>query len=216
MPLVSVIIRTEGKALNHINGLFAVAILAGTAAGAPSAAVRGDSATPAGSVAAVAPAEPLTLAASLGARILTVRVGDSIVATYAVSVGADGHPTPTGTFQIKKLIWNPRWVPPNEPWARGKTAKAPGDPDNPMRTVKIFFKEPDYYIHGTPAVESLGEAASKGCLRMDPHEVGDVARWVMEHGGEPRPPSWFERIRRLARREHIVRLNTPVTLTIEP
>lgn len=201
--------------MNHINGFFGAAVLAGALAGAPGDAVRADSTTKPDN-AATAPAAPLTLTASLGARILTVRMGDSVVSTYAVSIGADGHPTPTGTFAIKKLIWNPRWVPPRQPWAAGKTAKAPGDPDNPMQTVKIFFKEPDYYIHGTPAVASLGEAASKGCLRMDPQEIAGLARWVMEHGGEPRPPSWFERIRRLARREHIVRLSTPVTLTIEP
>src|SRR5688500_2033525 len=194
--------------MNHIYVLIAAATLAA----APAA-----TATPDSSAAPVAASSaPLTLHASIGARILTVRVGDSVAATYAVSVGADGHPTPTGTFSIRRLIWNPRWVPPKEPWARGKTAKEPGDPANPMQTVKIFFREPDYYIHGTTAVESLGEAASKGCLRMDPEEVAAVAKWVMEHGGEPRPPSWFERIRRLARREHIVRLNNPVTLTIEP
>lgn len=202
--------------MNHINSLFAAAILAVNGASSPADAMRADSALLADSVAVTAPAEPLRLSASLGARLLTVRTGDSVVATFPVAVGADGHPTPTGTFTIKRLIWNPRWVPPKQPWARGKTAKEPGDPTNPMQTVKIFFKEPDYYIHGTPAVESLGEAASKGCLRMDPEEVADVAKWVMEHGGEPRPPSWFERIRRLARREHIVHLNNPVTITIEP
>lgn len=198
--------------MNHIKGPFAVAVLA-AAGWAPTAAAGAPDSTVAAKPSAAA---PLTLAASLSARILTVKVGDSTVATYAVSVGAEGHPTPTGTFTIQRLIWNPRWVPPNQPWARGKTAKAPGDPTNPMQTVKIFFKEPDYYIHGTPAVESLGEAASKGCLRMDPQEVAEVGKWVMEHGGEPRPPSWFERVRRMARREHIVRLNTPVTITIEP
>jgi lipoprotein-anchoring transpeptidase ErfK/SrfK len=202
--------------MNHINSLFAAVLLLGTAAGAPPDTARADSTAKPDSVAVVPPVEPLTLSASLDARILTVRVGDSVAATYSVSVGADGHDTPTGTFRITKLIWNPRWVPPKQPWARGKTAKAPGDPDNPMQTVKIFFREPDYYIHGTPAVESLGEAASKGCLRMDPLEVADVAKWVMEHGGEPRPPSWFERIRRLARREHIVHLKNPVILTITP
>ena len=206
--------------MNYINSLLAAALLTFVSAPAArallqdSTAARPDSAAQA--VQAVQAALPLSLHASIGARILTVRMGDSVVATHAVAVGADGHATPTGTFQIKRLIWNPRWVPPKEPWARGKTAKEPGDPDNPMQTVKIFFREPDYYIHGTPAVESLGKAASKGCLRMDPREVADVARWVMEHGGEPRPPSWFERIRRLARREHIVHLKNPVTLTIDP
>ncbi|MEX0909029.1 MAG: L,D-transpeptidase [Gemmatimonadaceae bacterium] len=202
--------------MNHINSLLAAAILAGPAAGAPADTVRADSTVRPDSTAAAAPAAPLTLAASLDARILTVRMGDSVVATYSVAVGAGGYPTPTGTFSIRRLIWNPRWVPPKQPWARGKTGKAPGDPDNPMQTVKIFFKEPDYYIHGTPTLESLGEAASKGCLRMDPQEVAEVAKWIMEHGGEPRPPSWFERIRRLARREHIVHLKNPIILTITP
>lgn len=203
--------------MNHINSFFAAVILvAGSATGSPSA-FRADTAAKLDSIPVVAaPAVPLTLAASVSARMLTVRMGDSVVATYAVAVGAPEHPTPTGTFSIKRLIWNPRWVPPDQPWARGKTAKEPGDPANPMQTVKIFFQEPDYYIHGTPAVESLGAAASKGCLRMDPQEVAAVAKWVMEHGGEPRPPSWFERVRRMARREHIVRLASPVTLTIEP
>lgn len=200
--------------MKGINSLFAAALLSAASATGAAAAMPDSAARGADSGARTA--GPLSLHASIGARILTVRMGDSVVATYAVSVGADGHATPSGSFQIRKLIWNPRWIPPKEPWARGKTAKAPGDPDNPMQTVKIFFREPDYYIHGTPAVESLGEAASKGCLRMDPREVADVAKWVMEHGGEPRPPSWFERVRRLARREHIVHLNNPVTLTIEP
>ena len=200
--------------MNHINSLVAAVLLTFASTPATAAPLQDSTAVRADSTAQVA--LPLSLHASIGARILTVRMGDSVVATYAVAVGADGHATPTGTFQIRKLVWNPRWVPPKEPWARGKTAKEPGDPDNPMQTVKIFFREPDYYIHGTPAVESLGEATSKGCLRMDPREVADVARWVMEHGGEPRPPSWFERIRRLARREHIVYLKNPVTLTIDP
>jgi lipoprotein-anchoring transpeptidase ErfK/SrfK len=209
--------------MHYINGLWLAAALApacacgtGTTTSAPTLAPRPVAVARANPTAGPANAGPLSLAASISARILSVRLGDSVAETYAISVGADGHATPTGTFRIRKLVWNPRWVPPKEPWARGKTAKAPGDPDNPMQTVKIFFREPDYYIHGTPSVESLGEAASKGCLRMDPQEVAEVAKWVMEHGGEPRPPSWFERVRRLARREHIVHLKNPITLTITP
>ena len=131
--------------MNHINSLLTAAFFATVAAAASSpAALSADSVAGSDTALAVAAsAQPLTLAASITSRILTVRMGDSVVATYAVSVGADGHATPTGTFTIKKLIWNPRWVPPKQPWARGKTAKAPGDPDNPMQTVKIFFKEPD-------------------------------------------------------------------------
>ena len=66
-----------------------------------------------------------------------------------------------GRFIVRHIVWNPAWVPPNAGWAKGKQPAAPGDPKNPMRAVKIFFQEPDYYIHGTNAEESIGYAASQ-------------------------------------------------------
>lgn len=156
----------------------------------------------------------LTLQASLSLRKLTLRQGDSIVATYDVAIGTDSNPTPTGEFKIRKIVWNPRWVPPDAGWARGKTAKEPGHPLNPMKVVKIFFKEPDYYIHGTGDIGSLGEAASHGCLRMDPDQVAEVARWVMIHGGKPREEGWFKRVLHFRRQEQVVYLDNPVTIQI--
>jgi len=158
---------------------------------------------------------PLEMTANIPARTLVVRRGDSTLRTFAVAVGKDRYPTPTGTFRIKKMIWNPSWrPPPNSEWAKGKTAKGPGEPDNPMKVVKIFFKEPDYYIHGTGDVESLGSAASHGCLRMDPEEVAELAKLIMEHGGQPREENWFLRILHSRREEKPIYLDNPVWLTI--
>jgi lipoprotein-anchoring transpeptidase ErfK/SrfK len=158
---------------------------------------------------------PLILKANVTARILIVQRGDSTLKTFAVSVGKDGYPTPVGSFRIKKIIWNPSWrPPPGADWAKGKTAKGPGEPGNPMKVVKIFFQEPDYYIHGTDDVESLGSAASHGCLRMDPTEVADLAKTIMEHGGQPREENWFWRIIHSRREEKVVYLNNPISLTI--
>jgi lipoprotein-anchoring transpeptidase ErfK/SrfK len=141
------------------------------------------------------PAEsPLTLEASLSGRTLTLVRDGEVVKTYDVAVGAASHPTPTGTFNIRKMVWNPAWVPPDEKWARGKSPKRPGHPENPMKTVKIFFQEPDYYIHGTGATESLGSAASHGCLRMDPNDAAEVALMVMENGGVARDWDWVKSI----------------------
>jgi lipoprotein-anchoring transpeptidase ErfK/SrfK len=159
---------------------------------------------------------PLTLEANLGARILIVKRGDSTLKTYMVAVGLDKYPTPLGTFAIYKIVWNPSWrPPPDADWAKGKTAKGPGDPRNPMKVVKIFFRGPDYYIHGTDDVESLGSAASHGCLRMDPSEVADLAKLIMEHGGQPRGENWFWRILHSRREEKVVYLDNPVSLTID-
>ncbi|HEV7594742.1 MAG TPA: L,D-transpeptidase [Gemmatimonadaceae bacterium] len=158
---------------------------------------------------------PLVLKANRGARILFVTRGDSTLKSYAVAVGQDRYPTPVGTFSIRKIVWNPSWKPPPESdWAKGKTAKGPGDPGNPMKVVKIFFQEPDYYIHGTGDVESLGSAASHGCIRMDPNDVADLAKLIMEHGGQPRGENWFWRIIHSRRQEQVVYLDNPVSLTI--
>ena len=163
----------------------------------------------------VAQEASFTLRADLRARILSVRRGNNTLKTYAIAVGQDRYPTPLGTFEIEKIVWNPSWHPPPESdWAKGKTAKGPGDPQNPMKVVKIFFKEPDYYIHGTNDVESLGSAASHGCLRMDPDEVADLAKLIMEHGGQPREENWFWRIIHSRREEKVVYLNNPISLTI--
>jgi lipoprotein-anchoring transpeptidase ErfK/SrfK len=158
---------------------------------------------------------PLVLKANLRARMLVAQRADSTLKTYAVAVGQDQYPTPIGSFRISKIVWNPSWrPPPGSDWAKGKTAKDPGDPGNPMKVVKIFFQEPDYYIHGTDDVESLGSAESHGCLRMHPQEVADLAKLIMEHGGQPREENWFWRIIHSRREEKVVYLSTPIVLTI--
>ena len=121
-------------------------------------------------IATIAPPETqLTLHADLSARNIVVKLGDNTIKTFDVAVGQDRYPTPTGEFTIERIVWNPSWhPPPNAAWAKGKTAKGPGEAGNPMKVVKIFFQDPTYYIHGTGDVESLGSAASHGCLRMDP------------------------------------------------
>ena len=147
-------------------------------------------------------------------RELYLMVDDAVVATYPVAVGKSNHETPTGDFQVRRIIWNPSWTPPDAEWARGKKPTAPGDPNNPMGRVKIFFSEPDYYIHGTEAEESLGTAASHGCLRMSNEQVIELAQAVMEHGGETRPAGWFQRIINHFRDTEEVRLSQPLPMTV--
>lgn len=164
-----------------------------------------------------APATAATaqLSVDLGERELTVTVDGDVVRTYQVAIGTADHETPTGTFSIRRIIFNPSWTPPNVPWARGKKPTPPGDPNNPMGKAKIFFAEPDYYIHGTNDERSIGRAASHGCLRMRNEDVVALARLVMEYGGEARPASWFERIRNVVTRSEEVRLSNPVTFRVQ-
>lgn len=157
----------------------------------------------------------LTLEASLSDRKLTLKRDGETIKTYDVAIGAPDHPTPTGQFNIRKMVWNPAWTPPDEKWARGSTPKGPGHPANPMKTVKIFFNEPDYYIHGTGAVETLGEAASHGCLRMDPNDAAEVALMVMENGGVTRDWDWVKGVLGLGE-QRVVTVQQTAPFTIVP
>jgi lipoprotein-anchoring transpeptidase ErfK/SrfK len=172
-------------------------------------AARIQSATP-----AVHGDPPTSLVADLSERKLTILRGDAAAETFAIAIGKGSKPTPRGHYSIRKIVWNPAWVPPDEPWAKDKTAQPPGAKDNPMKLVKIFFQEPDYYIHGTGEAESLGEAASHGCLRMDPDDAYRVARYLMEHGGQPRDESWFWRVLHSRSETKTVYLDHPIPMTV--
>jgi lipoprotein-anchoring transpeptidase ErfK/SrfK len=201
--------------MNWLIGVLLV-LSGGAAAERPAAAATGVFAGGA-AVAAESPAEAakaVRIEVSLSARELYVYEGESRIRSYPVAIGKPAHPTPRGEFAIRRVIWNPGWVPPNAPWARGKRAREPGDPENPMGRAKIFFKHPDYYIHGTIDNASIGKAASHGCIRMRNADVVELARLVMEAGGEARPESWFTRVKNRVRTTQDVRLSRPVSVKI--
>ena len=147
------------------------------------------------STAATATKANLRLVADLSDSRLKMYEADTLVWQYPISPGTSNYPTPKGEYMIRKLVWNPRWTPPpGAAWARKETAKGPGEPGNPMKVVKIFFREPDFFIHGTPSTNSLGTAASHGCLRMDPNEAGDLALLLMNNAGIQRDWDWVKSI----------------------
>jgi lipoprotein-anchoring transpeptidase ErfK/SrfK len=133
----------------------------------------------------------VSLAVSTKKNVMELRVGGKTIRRYAVSVGTKGHRTPHGTFRVNHIIWNPAWVPPDEKWAKGKKPTPPGDKKNPMKVVKIFFKEPDYYIHGTADEDALGAPASHGCIRMSQTDAFRLGRYLMDKGGAGKSSSWY-------------------------
>ena len=148
-------------------------------------------------------------------RKLYVEEDGEVIRSYIVAVGTDAHPTPRGSFSVSRMIWNPRWVPPDSDWAKGEKAREPGDPKNPMGRVKIFFREPDYYIHGTNAETSIGTAASHGCVRMLNDEVIDLAQLLIDRTGTPVEPGLIKRLINRIRQTRELRLETPVPLRVQ-
>ena len=189
--------------------IFATALvaLAALAAGGPAAGVE-----PAGR--AAGSDEDFHLVVDLSERTLSVVENGDVTQSYPVAVGKPQHPTPRGEFRVRRIVWNPRWAPPDASWAREKRPRDPGDPRNPMGRVKIFFRQPDYYIHGTRETDSLGQAESHGCVRMRNSEVVSLARRVMANGGAPRSAGWFQRVINRVRSTQDVRLSDPVLVRI--
>lgn len=157
----------------------------------------------------------LRMRIDISERKLYVEENGSSIGSYNVAVGTEQHPTPSGSFSVRRVIWNPRWVPPEAEWAKDERPREPGDPGNPMGRVKIFFREPDYYIHGTNAEASIGTAASHGCVRMLNGDVIEVAKLLMDHGDAPIEPGLIQRLINRVRQTREVRLANAIPLRIQ-
>ena len=182
--------------------LASVVMLAGVMAAAGCASSGGTSAgvyhpSPTVSNGGSYPGEPsgVHINVSLAERKLYLKDGNSVVQAYSVGVGKPEYETPTGNYTVKRIVWNPPWTPPDEAWAADKEPQPPGAADNPMKAVKIYFNEPDYYIHGTGTLSSLGGAVSHGCIRMAPSDAAALAQYIMDHGGAARDASWFQKVK---------------------
>ena len=125
------------------------------------------------------PTGTLSLRLNVPAYRLDVLADSALVASYGVAIGMRKYRTPTGTFAVYRIIWNPWWIPPDSPWARKEKITPPG-PANPMGPVKLLFGGP-YYLHGTPFTNSIGSAASHGCIRMLNDDVVALAKRLQAH-----------------------------------
>jgi lipoprotein-anchoring transpeptidase ErfK/SrfK len=92
--------------------------------------------------------------------------------TYGIAVGQVGLETPAGLYNIQNKAVNPAWHVPDSDWAgdlRGKVI-AGDDPSNPIKARWMGIYD-GAGIHGTTADNSIGTAASHGCIRMRIPEV---------------------------------------------
>ena len=160
--------------------------------------------------------ENMSLLVDLSDRTLYVISEGEVKRTFPVSVGQEGFDTPPGTYRISHMIWNPSWRPPASDWARDHQPEPPGSPGNPMGRVKMFFREPDLYIHGTALPSSLGRARSHGCVRMRNTDAVELARMVMVNSGQAKTPEWFQETIARSDTSREVQLPRPMRVRIRP
>jgi len=122
---------------------------------------------------------------SLEDRKLALVEDGQVKKVYPVAVGKPSTPSPVGTFTIERRAANPTYH------HNGKTV--PPGPGNPVGTRWMGLSIHGYGIHGTNEPNSIGKAASHGCIRMarkDLEEfyelvaVGDTVELVGERNEE--------------------------------
>lgn len=101
-----------------------------------------------------------------------------LVKTYPVAVGMQGLETPGGYSAVKSKSRCPEWMVPDSQWAidaglvPGTILACDRTPDysgpNPIKARWIGVTDPKggVGIHGTSSIDSIGTAASHGCIRM--------------------------------------------------
>lgn len=116
--------------------------------------------------------QPVRLEIRLSQRRVNVYQGEQKIKSYAIAVGRTGWETPVGSYKVKQMIRNPSWIHP----LNGETIQG-GDPENPLGRFWIgFWTDGKNWIgfHGTPNPESVGTAASHGCIRMYNRDVEEL------------------------------------------
>jgi lipoprotein-anchoring transpeptidase ErfK/SrfK len=93
-----------------------------------------------------------------------------LIREFVIAVGAKGYRTDPGIYRINSRMPDSPWVAPED---RGKIIGA-DDPANPIVARWLGFGKTGEGLHGTRALESLGTAASHGCLRMDVADIVEL------------------------------------------
>ena len=95
---------------------------------------------------------------SLPDRKLALFKDGKAVKVYRVAVGKASTPSPSGEFKIVNRVSNPTY------YHKGQVI--PAGANNPVGTRWMGLSAKSYGIHGTNQPNSIGKAASTGCIRM--------------------------------------------------
>jgi lipoprotein-anchoring transpeptidase ErfK/SrfK len=86
-----------------------------------------------------------------------------LVAKFPIATARPGKSTPLGQFRVEtKLEWPP-WYPPEGGYV-------PGGPGNPLGERWIGFGG-TYGFHGTTNQACIGQAVTRGCLRLRTQDI---------------------------------------------
>jgi len=112
-------------------------------------------------------------------NMLEVREGDKLIAAYPVTIGSAHTASPNGEWKIRRITTLPTFRYDKEMLQHGRRSGnfyliEPG-PRNPVGVMWIALNKKGIGIHGTNDSDSIGRAASHGCIRLANWDVVRLA-----------------------------------------
>ncbi len=107
---------------------------------------------------------------SKGEKAIYFYEGGKLAYVWPCAIGKPASPTPAGDFKVTTTLEDPTWY-----W-QGKAI--PPGPENGLGKWFIGINKKGYGIHGTNEPESIGTAASHGCIRMYNEDAGALVKLV--------------------------------------
>jgi hypothetical protein len=115
------------------------------------------------------PLERVHVLVDLSARWLLYLHGDEIVCAWEIAVGRPESPTIPGRYRVGEKLTDPPW------FRKGGPVVPFGDEENLLGTRWIAWEGSESLgFHGTWEPESIGTAASDGCVRLRNEDVEEL------------------------------------------
>ncbi len=150
---------------------------------------------------------------------MDIFAGGQLVKSYKVGIGYPEFPLPTGMRQAKEIIFNPSWVPPDEPWVEssnkvkvGEKVEA-GSKLNPLGIAKIPIGLPSL-IHGGKSLDKIGGFASHGCVGLTDAQLREFAQDIAKLGGNELTAKEIAEYGKNRTETKNVKLNNPVPVEL--
>jgi lipoprotein-anchoring transpeptidase ErfK/SrfK len=103
-------------------------------------------------------------------NMLGVFDAEKLIAAYPVTVGSQHNASPIGDWKVMRITKMPTFRYDKEMLQHGKRSGnfylLPPGPRNPVGVMWIALNKKGIGIHGTDNPDSIGHAASHGCIRL--------------------------------------------------
>jgi lipoprotein-anchoring transpeptidase ErfK/SrfK len=115
-------------------------------------------------------------------KVVEIREGTRLVASFPVTPGSDTLPTPKGSWVFRSKVYFPEFRWDDAMLNTGKRSEQfyllPPGPNNPVGIMWMGISKDGIGLHGTNNPNTIGRATSHGCMRLANWDAVRVASYV--------------------------------------